>query len=324
MADLSNRPLLGTIDRALFVMPSIMGHLGPAITRGLNVLVLGAPGSGKTSLLRALVADWSNSEPPPVYVDLRPARDAAAALSLINDALQREWDSFRAASAAAPNPGSGTSVDLLAAARQLSSAPASRLLIDSPPGGGAAHTLFGNLRDELWQSPHQWIVAADDVLRDELTRPPASAFFDVRLELEPFDDSEQRQMLRLRLDDREMVALEPVIGKTDGLPRSVLELARAATLGGQSVTRLLAARSQQRQKLEQLPAAASRAAAFLADRGPSSASDPHLLAMLGVSNQRARQLLQSLEDQGLAYSFPEQLDGPGRPRKLYALKEAVG
>jgi hypothetical protein len=39
---LDNRPLLGTIDRDLFVAPSIMPALGAAIDRKLNALVLGA------------------------------------------------------------------------------------------------------------------------------------------------------------------------------------------------------------------------------------------------------------------------------------------
>lgn len=58
---LDNRPLLGTIDRDLFMAPAIMPQLDAAVQRDLNVLVLGPPGSGKTTLLRALLADHEDA-----------------------------------------------------------------------------------------------------------------------------------------------------------------------------------------------------------------------------------------------------------------------
>jgi energy-coupling factor transporter ATP-binding protein EcfA2 len=320
MARLDNRPLLGTIDRDLFVAPAIMPSLEAAVNRKLNVLVLGPPGSGKTTLLRSVAADH-DGERPAVYVDLAPAQDATQALLVILDALGQRWGAFGDMLRSSVVPETTPSAALLRLARRLGEAPASLLLVDSPPGEGHAHTLFGRLRDELWQQGHQWLVAANDVLRDELTRPPAAAFFDVQLELAALSSDEQHEFLLKRLASEPGVDIDALVDQTDGLPRSMLELARAAVLS--SVDELLAKREQQRARLAKLAPAASTIAAYLADHGPTSGSDPQLLATLGVSGQRARQVLRQLEDDGLVRSFPEQQQRQGRPRKLYELRQTV-
>lgn len=322
MARLDNRPLLGTVDRDLFLPPSIMPALGAAVERKLNVLVLGPPGSGKTTLLRALEADHDDDARPAVYVDLGPAQDAGQALMVIADALGQRWSAFGDTLRSSIVPETTPSGALLRLARRLAEAPASLILIDSPPGEGHAHTLFGRLRDELWQQEHQWVVAANDVLRDELTRPPASAFFDVQLELAAFSAAEQREFLSRRLAGEPNVNVDAIVGQTDGLPRSLLELARTAVLSSEPVDELLAKREQQRRRLAELPHSASTIAAYLADHGPTSGSDPQLLATLGVSGQRARQVLRELEEQGFVRSFPAQEQRSGRPRKLYELLES--
>jgi energy-coupling factor transporter ATP-binding protein EcfA2 len=344
---LDNRPLLGTIDRDLFLPPSILPELEAAAKRRLNVLVLGERGSGKTTLLRALEVDLNTEERPPVYVDLHPAQDAAQALALIAEALGQKWQRFgdslseertRSALARERIEQTGTLADpfrwrlipvesatgsLLRLARTLGQAPASMILVDSPPGEGAAHTLFGRLRDELWQQGHQWVVAADDVLRDELTRPPASAFFDVQLDLVPLSTSEQREFLAKRMSSEPGVDIDALVDQTDGLPRSMLELAREAVLSSRPVDELLARREEIRERLSKLPPTAATIVGYLTDHGATSASDPELLGTLGVSAQRARQVLAQLEDDGLVRSFPEQQERRGRPRKLYELRELV-
>jgi len=342
---LDNRPLLGTIDRDLFLPPTIMPELKAAIDRKLNVLVLGPPGSGKTTLLRSLEADHENDEQPAIYVDLNPAQNATQALMIIADALSQRWSAFRETLARERTnaallqdrlgqvgligdtlrstliPETTPSGALLRLARRLGDAPASLLLIDAPPGEGHAHTLFGRLRDELWQLGHQWVVAANDVLRDELTRPPASAFFDVQLDLAPLSTSEQREFLARRLAGEPGVRIDAIVDQTDGLPRSLLQLARTAAISTESVDDLIAERDKQRARLAKLPRLASTIAEYLADHGPASGSDPELLATLGVSGQRARQVLRKLEDEGFVRSFPERQERSGRPRKLYELRE---
>lgn len=321
-ARLDNRPLLGTVDEDLFVTPSIMPELKAAVERQLNVLVLGGRGSGKTSLLRTLEAAYSDPERVAVYVDLGPAQTAEEALLIIADALGHPWgmgESLR--SNLAPFKVSPSSA-LLQRARHLGKAPPSLILVDSPPGNGEAHTLFGRLRDELWQLPHRWVVAANDVLRDELTRAPASAFFDVQLQLEPLSIAQQRDFLQRRLQaDEPGVDIDAIVGETDGLPRSVLQLARAAVLS--SVGDAVAQSQDRRHRLAELPNTASTIVAFIEDFGPTSGSDPHLLSALGVSGQRARQVMRELEEDGILESFAEQEERRGRPRKLYDLNDEI-
>jgi DNA-binding MarR family transcriptional regulator len=344
---LDNRPLLGRIDQDLFIPPAILPALTAAANRRLNVLMLGAPGSGKTTLLRAIVAMADDAEFPSVFVDLNPAKDAAQALSLIADALGRQWSGFgdslakeRTLATQAGEylermgpmgdplrwrvlPEESETGRLLRLTRQLGRVPASRLVIDSPPGQGEAFTLFGRLRDELWQLGHQWILAADEIMRDEFTRPPANAFFDVQLDLTPLSESEQREFYERRLASDPEVDVDALVGKTDGLPRSLLELARSVVLDGGNVDEVLARRNEIQARLERLPPAAARVMAYLADHGPTSGSDKRLLATLGVSGQRARQVLRELEADGLVRSFPRQQKRQGRPRKLYELDEAL-
>ncbi len=316
---LDNRPLLGTIDDDLFVSPSIMPELRAAVERRLNVLVLGARGSGKTTLLRAFEAAHADPERPTVYADLGPAQTAEEALLIVADALGYPWGVTEAfGSMLAPKTNSSSR--LLQLVRHLDKAPSSLVLVDSPPGNGESHTLFGRLRDALWQLPHQWVVVANEVLRDELTRAPANAFFDVQLWLEPLSIDQQREFLERRLgEDEPHVDLEAILGETDGWPRSVLQLARAAVLT--SADAALSRRKDQHLRLAELPSSASLVFAFILDHGPTSGSDPRLLAELGVSGQRARQILRNLEDRGLVKSFSEQEDRRGRPRKLYDISD---
>lgn len=324
MLRLDNRPLLGTIDRDLFLAPAIMPQLEAAVRRNLNVLILGPPGSGKTTLLRALEADHEDPERPAIYVDLGSAHNATDALMVVADALGQRWGgAFGDTIHSKIVPEATSSGALLRLARRLGQAPASLLLIDAPPGEGHAHTLFGRLRDELWQQGHQWVIAANDVLRDELTRPPAGAFFDVQLDIAPLSTSEQSEFLARRLAGEPGIEIGAMVDQTDGRPRSLLALARTAVLSTQSVDELLAARDKQRARLALLSRLASTIAEYLADHGPTSGSDPQLLATLGVSGQSARKALRELEGQGFVRSFPEQQERQGRPRKLYELREVL-
>jgi energy-coupling factor transporter ATP-binding protein EcfA2 len=320
-ARLDNRPLLGTIDKDLFVVPTIMPELLAAVRRQLNVLILGERGSGKTSLLRALDAAHHDPARPTVYADLGLAQTAEEALLVIADALGHPWGMGEALqSSLAPKASSSSA--LLRLARRLEKAPPALIMVDSPPGGGESHTLFGRLRDVLWQLPHQWVVAANKSLRDELTRAPAAAFFDVQLQLEPLSLDQQRDFLERRLQDEEPgLDIEAIVGETDGLPRSLLQLARASVLS--SVDEALARREDQRDRLAPLPNSASMIVSFIEDHGPTSGSDPVLLSALGVSGQRARQIMRGLEEAGILRSFSEQEERRGRPRKLYELNDEI-
>lgn len=324
MARLDGRPLLGTFDdRDLFVEPAPMARLRGAVGRGLNVAVLGQPGSGKTSLLRILVSDLVSDGRQAVYIDLSPSVSAGQALMLIADALGqrdalRSWgDALRTGLV----PGAVESEQLLRLVRRLGDAEPTIICADSPPGEGAAHMLFGRLRDELWQLPHQWVVAADTALRDELAKPPASAFFEVTVELEALDADRQLELLARRVaDDPDLAGLPgQLVERSDGRPRALLDLAREAALVGGDVQAVFDAQNAWQARAAALSTGAQAVAKYLRSSGPTSASDRPLLATLGVSAQRARQLLGQLEAAGLVRSYSEQAERRGRPRKLYEI-----
>jgi predicted NACHT family NTPase len=72
---LDNRPLLSTFDDAeLFVEPPALSRVRAAVSRRLNVLILGAPGAGKTTFLHRIASEVEagGAHLPPVYVDLSP------------------------------------------------------------------------------------------------------------------------------------------------------------------------------------------------------------------------------------------------------------
>jgi len=326
-ARLDNRPLLGTsIDEDLFLRPKSMSRLERAVDRHLNVLLFGEPGSGKTSILRVLEARLERAgDRPAVYVDLGPATDARQALLLVSsalgehDALSAWGDDLRAGL----SPRIAASDHLLRLVRRLGERPSTTILADAPPRGGQAHVLFGRLRDELWRLDHNWVVAADTALRDELARPPADAFFDVRLELEPLAPEEQLDFLRRRLDDEPGIDVTALVGETDAWPRSLVGLAREAVLSDEPLGTMLARKQDFRRRLEGLPPAARTVAEYLSAHGAAAASDPQLLGALGFSAQRARQVFGQLEKADLVRSFADQQEGVGRPRKLYELAEPV-
>lgn len=61
-----------------------------------------------------------------------------------------------------------------------------------------AQTLFGQLRDELWQTSVDFTVAVRPDVAQALASPPADVFFDRRVTLEPLPAGKPNELLRLR------------------------------------------------------------------------------------------------------------------------------
>jgi energy-coupling factor transporter ATP-binding protein EcfA2 len=300
--------------------------------QGLNVLVVGERGSGKTTLLRQLALDLRERQTAVVFVDGKLATDAYSFLELIRYQLGRAPNLLEAvrdryARAPQPRPNLGPSATVLELIDSLrdptGDQPRTVLLVDGVPSTDEAHTLFGRLRDELWQLPFTWIVAADERDRAALLRPPADAFFDRLIALAPLTEHEQVRLLRKRVSVHDEEALQPMLAASGGNPRRLLALARDALEGGTVVEDVLAARAAREQLASRLGRPASMLLSELEARGAASASDEDLLRSLGWTRTRAVQVFAELEDAGLVTSETEK--GPtGRPRKVYRPQDVVG
>lgn len=321
---LDARPLLSTkADAPRYVETDVHRVALRALRRGRNVFVEGAAGSGKTSLLRMLELQLRDEGVPVAFVSLAQARtvvDAAAAVhrtaaglgwivddeALRSDARRAVDDPF------APNRLIEVLID----------APAEAVVLIDDPDPDVAHDLFGRMRDMLWQLPLAWLVAAREDVAATLLMPPADAFFDHRLRLEPLGAEQRRELLVRRLgakigpDLRELAATGP------GNPRRLIAAARDVTENQRRPQDVIASTEERR--------AAARDAAgrpgemlvtVLEHLGPVSAGDELLLHEMGWTRPRAVEVLRRLEDAGVVEAQRARPDGPGQPRKLYRLVE---
>jgi energy-coupling factor transporter ATP-binding protein EcfA2 len=329
--ELGGRPLLDNAsDRRLYVEHPEATRLREAAANGLNTLVLGARGSGKSTLLRQVALDLREEDRPSVFVDAAIVDSPLALLQIVRLEAGRAptlVDAMREAFRAplAPMSGLGENGGLLELVRSLR-APLDMndkvvLLVDALPAAKVAHPLFGRLRDELWQLPFTWVVAGDQAERGEFLTPPADAFFEEIVELQPLSADEQRRLITLRLGDEVDQApwVKHLHAKT---PRELLALVRQGLRAGAEPDALLRARAERERKVSRLGRAASMLIAELEASGPSSASDPDLLHRLGWSRQRAAQVFAQLEEEGILQGHQQR--GPsGHNRKLYAFTETV-
>ncbi len=324
--ELSGRPLLDTKpDHELFAgrEPELQ-QLLTSVARRLNVLLLGERGSGKTTLLRQLAYEIRARSPdePPAFVDGNLAENAKLFLDLVRYRLGltpamlepspvevRLGTMARRASIADTLELS----KLVASLRDAADAGHRVVLVDELPARSIGQALFGRLRDELWQLPLTWVVAVAENEAGPLLSPPADAFFDVVLQLEPLSRDAQRSMLEARAGS----AGRRIASQLDeGNPRRLLGFAREALQGGARLSDLLQALSRRDAEVAKLGRAASMLMAELGSLGPTSASDEELLRRLGWTRSRAVQVLRELEKRGLVTTTTIKGEA-GRPRKLY-------
>jgi energy-coupling factor transporter ATP-binding protein EcfA2 len=326
MTDLSGRPLIDTrVDSRLYARRREHQILLKSAEQRLNVLLTGPRGSGKTTLLRQVLLDLRNSGKAAVFVDGKMARDAFSFLELVRFQLGQapslpEAIRERYAQIFVPRPNlreANALLDLIDSMKPAEEQPErTTLMIDGLPSPEIAHSLFGRLRDELWQLPFNWVIAVDERERAALMEPPADAFFDRQINLGPMTPREQLAMLRKRIDDEEHQDLTPLVEVSDGNPRLLLALARDAIEEGGAVQDLLADRARRETAAASLSRPASMLLAELENMGSASASDEELLKRLGWTRPRATQVFGELEQAGLVTSRAAKGHG-GRPRKVY-------
>jgi len=332
---LSNRPLFDNLaDSTLHVSTPAFERLYRDAYAGRNVLLVGETGSGKTSALSNVAFRLREEHRSlPCFVSLARAEDVNLAAIAIARAAR---DRGLLAEAADETLGAAISSGDPFAANQLV-----RLLADTPNNttflvddvrGDVGHALFGRLRDELWQLQRCWIVAVDVRESVSLLHPPADAFFESEVRLEPLGVDERRRMLELRLqaepEDYTGAEVEEIAQAARGNPRQLLTLTREVfERGGEphfsidSAVRGAAARRARAEEAAGRPAAMLVAELESLDR-PVAAGDAELLARLGWTRPRAVDLLNRLESAGVVRSDEERRSGPGRPRKLYQLLPA--
>jgi hypothetical protein len=319
---LDSRPLLdNSEDAALYVDEGLLQKSVRALDAGLNIVVEGARGSGKTSLLRQCQLQLTERGTEVVFVDLTDARDEVDVLALVWGALSRTGNVPRSGlSELASDPGrtlgriaardAGRYLELLTEARPVV------VLLDNLLVQDLAYALFARLRDRLWQLPLIWAVTGIEPATSALHTPPADAFFALRVILEPLSSAGRNMLLNRRLGD-ESSDLAKVLGTSqEGNPRRLLDAARRIVIDGGEPTHYLHNLVAAEMKAANLGRPASMLLSELIRLGRASASDPELLSALGWTRPRAVQVFNELEHAGLVES-EEEPQQRGRPRRVY-------
>ena len=319
---LGQRPLTASeADKHLFAdRISELQRVRRALDLGLNAYIHGPPGSGRTSFLRQV----EHGRPKARYVRLHGFEALADRLDEIERVLRgrnvlerrrpapfiEDLTPFTRQVTVAANP----LRYLRVAARRGDGEPRPVVLVDDLDRK-ECHELFGRLRDELWELQIQWVVAGSSSLD-----PPADTFFDVVVELVPFDHNGLEELVRRRAtsgtpeEGRLLLSrAEPVIESVAPCtPRRALSVLRDFYLSDDlaEATRDLASLQSARASLKPT---ANKLLDALIHHGPTYAGDAELLAEVGVTRSRVVQLLAELEADGLVIA-----QRAGR-RKLFAV-----
>jgi hypothetical protein len=199
----------------------------------------------------------------------------------------------------------------------LGAMPASKrwvVLLDSPQHD-AAHTLFGRLRDVVWQLPISWVVTADSSAADAFRRPPADAFFDPVERLSTLDEDTGRQVLVRR--GLVASAADDLVTSTAMTPRVLLDRARRSMLEHVTPDEVHSRELDFQGRLGELGGAAAMLARELRGNGAVSASDQDLQRRMGWTRSRLTQVLKELEAAGLVTATEAAEGRAGRPRRRY-------
>jgi len=317
--ELSGRPLFdNALDAELFVARPEVERLERNSRERINTLLVGEPGSGKTSLLRNVLLRLREQEEPAIWVDGALAESTSDLAVQIEERLLNEFGGSLMSPSFLSLSESTAVVARLRRLRELVGGDRQVVvLLDLAPGGIDPFGFFGRFRDELWQVPLTWIVAAPRSMRTELLTPPADAFFEDVVELTPLGTGQQEELISRRLEPGETTPWR-LPNEGEGNPRRLLQIVRDSFRTGEPVDAHFLARSIRDGELASLGHAARIVHDYLEEHGPTSASDEDLLAHLNWSRQRAAKVLRELEDAGLIRSDTQQGEN-GRPRKLFAV-----
>lgn len=324
---LQSRPLYdNAADSRAFVTPEAWDPAVRAAERHLNTLIVGGRGTGKTSLLHQMQFKFRESGERVAFVDATSASDALELAARLRDAILGSRTALEE-SVSAMTLGIGGKRTVAGASRQLSSildeigrAEPTLILLDGSSSALALYTMFGRMRDALWQHEHCWVVAIDSADRASTLKPPADAFFDVVLEIEPWSISQLSDMISRRLDPGEEIddrALTASVAGANGSPRQALRSLSDFVVRGHDPTSATDARGRLLDEASNIGRPAAMLMSELLDCGQGNSSDEMLQASLGVTRSRLTQLFRDLLDHGLVVADTQRPDGPGRPRVVY-------
>jgi hypothetical protein len=302
-----NRPLLpGSLDRNLYVSrPKLEQALYGSLRDDRNVLVVGERGSGKTTLVRRVIADSPDRDFR--LVEAGPILSTQDLIRLVGRALGQDGADEQAELADDP-------IGLVEALSRLPRLPGAILVIDGPLDSDVAYSFFGRLRDQVWNLPNTWIVTATPDEAGALRTPPADAFWSMLLEVGNMNASEIDALLERGLDEQEREQVDAASERPiSAPPRGVVRWAQDV-LDGHAPTDdqqlMTAADTLGRQ-------AAMALSELIALGRPASAGDQELLRRLGWTRANASRWLARMEDAGILRSLTGPSQGQGRPPKLY-------
>lgn len=320
---LSGRPLLDTRpDHELFVDRSDeITRIRAALGQGLNCLVVGERGSGKTSLVRALMFEERQDAdaqdvglPRLLYVRGSGAESASDLLRAAVEALAQ----YQSEQLAAGLP--GTSSGLIAELGERARRGSVLMVLDDAPAA-AGNALFGALRDELWSIDLRWLVTVATTDSATLLRPPADAFFESQVALDPLPADASMEILRRRMGEAPERLLVEAAAIGGGNPRRLLDVAREFDGDYSQWSEFASAAAERERALAALGRPAHMLAAELESLGGASASDARLLNAMGWTRPRVVQVLAEMEAAGLVTSSSLK-SGQGRPKKVYKVVSA--
>ena len=309
MEIVTQAPLVPGVSDERYVERPEYARVLEAVRLGANVLLVGPRGAGATTLLRFCADQLRHDGRPVAFVTAGGADTTAIELlqlaclelSYLADGPTRDQ---LTAALSKPLISADPSVRAFELIRTLEGAmPQQHRVHDQPVfildgvTANAGQELFGRLRDQLWRLPVRWVVSARERDRAAITAPPADAFFDAVIVLEPLPMNIRIALLHHAGVSPETASL---LAQQAAQPRGLVQLLyyRTASGGDCELERLLTERQARMREAEKLGPSAARMLAELED-GPRSASDPDLLASLGFSRSRAAQVLTKLRSAGL-------------------------
>jgi hypothetical protein len=350
---IKERPLVRRQDPALFIgREKDVETLSLAVDAGFNTLVVGAPGSGKTSLLAQTSFRLLDDRLHRVEFVTAPANSTGPELAeaIATELVGPRDHLFDPISGAVLGNKTHEAVsndraEMTSAIRRMAR------LVDQTVGGdedgpwympdedvvvfvdGAsakgANAFFIEMRDQLARIRFQWVVSADTRAGETVAGADGMRFFDGIHQIADFTPDVAAAVISSRLEGRapSSADLARVLRDERYTARAVVTLAREIYIGGVERVTGSASSDEKRAAAWQAVNGMGRQATVLAKeleaRGPTSASDEDLLGSLGWSRSRISEIFSDLLKAGWVTYTTEQGEHGGRPRKLYRLADEL-